>query len=63
MGGGRLKKEDTIDYSVGLKINKKIGDYVDEDTDIVEIYVNKEKNTSVALPLSSARNFHSIIII
>lgn len=28
LGGGRLKKDDEIDYNVGIKINVDIGDYV-----------------------------------
>ena len=31
LGAGRVKKEDSIDYSVGIELNKKIGDYVKQD--------------------------------
>ncbi|MBQ7668002.1 MAG: pyrimidine-nucleoside phosphorylase [Clostridia bacterium] len=62
MGGGRLKKEDTIDYSVGLKINKKIGDYVDEDTDIAEIYTNKEDNEEIINKIQTAYNYSDELV-
>ena len=31
LGSGRKNKDDTIDYTAGIIINKKIGDYVDND--------------------------------
>lgn len=40
LGGGRISKEDTIDYGVGIIINKKIGEYVDRDTPIATIQAN-----------------------
>ena len=44
LGGGREKKEDTIDYGVGLIVRKKVGDLVKKGECIVEIYGNnKEK--------------------
>ena len=41
LGGGRKKAEDRIDYSVGLRFFKKIGDYVEEGEPIGEIYYNR----------------------
>ncbi|RUM42387.1 MAG: pyrimidine-nucleoside phosphorylase, partial [Desulfurobacterium sp.] len=41
LGGGRRKAEDRIDYSVGLRFFKKIGDYVEEGEPIGEIYYSK----------------------
>ncbi len=43
MGGGRQKKEDTIDNSVGIEVLKKIGDYVEADDILLFIYCNKEE--------------------
>ncbi|SHJ65701.1 pyrimidine-nucleoside phosphorylase [Anaerobranca californiensis DSM 14826] len=44
LGAGRAKKEDKIDYGVGLVINKKVGDYVEQGEIIATMYVNdKEK--------------------
>jgi len=40
LGGGRISKEDTIDYGVGIIINKKIGEYVDINTPIATIQAN-----------------------
>lgn len=41
IGAGRSKKEDIIDYSVGIVLNKKIGDLVFENEELAKIYVNK----------------------
>ena len=43
LGAGRIKKEDKIDNTVGVKIKKKVGDYVKKGEEIAEIFVNKEK--------------------
>ena len=40
LGGGRISKEDTIDYGVGIIINKKIGEYVGVNTPIATIQAN-----------------------
>jgi len=42
LGAGRETKESIIDLAVGLKIKKKIGDYVNKDTIIGVIYSNTE---------------------
>ncbi len=42
LGGGRYKKEDTIDYSVGIEMVKKIGDYVKIGDPILYIHTNVE---------------------
>lgn len=44
LGGGRLKKEDEIDYAVGFEFAKKIGDKVKEGETILKVlYNDKEK--------------------
>jgi len=40
LGGGRMVKEDSIDHSVGLVLQKKIGDYVKKDDVLVKVYTN-----------------------
>ena len=42
IGGGREKKEDNIDYGVGIVLSKKVGDYVEKDEELLKIYVNKK---------------------
>ena len=42
LGGGRLKKEDTIDYDVGIEVLKKVGDKVSNGETIMYIYSNDE---------------------
>ena len=41
IGAGRSKKDDIIDYSVGIVLNKKIGDLVFENEELAKVYVNK----------------------
>ena len=42
IGGGREKKEDPIDYGVGIVLSKKKGDYVKKDEELLKIYLNKK---------------------
>lgn len=49
LGGGREKKEDIIDESVGVVINKKIGDYVKCNDVIFNIYGNDEAKVKEAI--------------
>lgn len=44
MGAGRLKKEDKIDLTVGIKFNKVIGDYINNGECIATIYYNPDKD-------------------
>lgn len=49
LGAGRIRKEDDIDYSVGIELNKKVGDYVEKDTVLGYIYANNEKKGKIAV--------------
>lgn len=40
LGGGRETKDDDIDYSVGLVLNKKVSDYVEENETLVFVHTN-----------------------
>lgn len=42
LGAGRIKKEDSIDHSVGIWLEKKIGDYVTEGEILAYIHANDE---------------------
>ncbi len=42
LGAGRATKESQIDLAVGLYLNKKVGDYVDEGDSLLTIYANQE---------------------
>lgn len=44
LGGGRRKKEDGIDYSVGFEFNKKVGDKVEEGDVILTVLYNDKQN-------------------
>ena len=44
IGGGRIKKDDDIDYAVGFEFSKKVGDFVREgDTILNCLYNDKDK--------------------
>ena len=43
LGAGRKNKNDKIDLSVGLVLNKKIGDFVRKGDKLATIYANSEK--------------------
>lgn len=42
LGGGRQTKDDVIDYSVGIMLTKKIGDFVKEGEPIAFVHANSE---------------------
>ena len=41
IGGGRINKEDSIDYGVGISINKKVGDLIFQNEELARVYLNK----------------------
>lgn len=47
LGGGRLTKDDVIDHSVGIVLNKKIGDKCNYDDVLAYLYVNKDIDESL----------------
>jgi len=49
LGAGRAKKEDKIDFSVGIEILKKLGDYVEKDDVIARLYVSEISKTEDSL--------------
>ncbi len=51
IGGGRVNKEDKINYKVGIVLNKKIGDYVKKDEELLKIYL-EDKDMSIKEILS-----------
>lgn len=42
LGGGRSSKNDIIDLSVGFVLNKKTGDYVEENDELLRVYYNEK---------------------
>ena len=42
IGAGRFSKEDIIDYGVGFVLNKKVGDFVLENEEIIKVYLNNK---------------------
>jgi len=54
LGAGRVNKDDEIDYSVGLVLNRKLGDYVQKGDILVYIHTNKDDNEKEINMLKSA---------
>ena len=50
LGGGRETKESEIDLSVGIKIHKKVGDYVRKGESIARLYANDLNRLKAASP-------------
>jgi len=48
LGGGRVKKSDSIDHSVGAIVHYKVGDLVQKDTPLFTIHANDEAKLAVA---------------
>jgi len=46
IGGGRINKEDSIDYGVGLTVTKKVGQLIFENEEIAKIYL-RDKDVKV----------------
>ena len=42
LGAGRVRKEDSIDSSAGIIINKKLGDRISKDEVFATLYTDKE---------------------
>ena len=58
LGGGREKKEDTIDHAVGLEFHKRIDDRVEKGERLVTIYYNS--GTKLAEAMSLITNSYEI---
>lgn len=54
LGAGRSKKTDPIDYSAGIKLNKKPGDPVEKDETLATFYSDKENLVRFAEEFKSA---------
>ena len=46
IGGGRISKEDKINYGVGLSLNKKVGEYLLGNEELLKLYL-KDKDISI----------------
>ena len=54
LGGGREKKEDTIDHAVGLEFRKRIGDRVEKGESLATIHYNSDAKLAEAMGLIAA---------
>ncbi len=64
LGAGRKNKEDTIDYSAGIVVNKNIGDYINNGDVIMTLYTNKEitEVDNSIFKISSEKNIDNQLI-
>ncbi len=51
LGAGRVEKDDKIDMSAGIVLNKKVHDFIEEDDCLCEVYCNDEKKGLEAVKL------------
>ena len=49
LGAGRKTKDDILDYTAGIILNKKIGDYVEENEVLATLYSSKYEDMSDAM--------------
>ena len=57
LGAGRQTKEDEIDLSVGIVLNKKVGDVVKEGESLLTIHSNRENVDDVIKKLDESIEF------
>ncbi len=57
LGAGRLKITDDVDHSVGVVLNKKVGDKVSKGEVLATIYSNSAKNDEVIKIINDAFNY------
>ncbi len=57
LGAGRLKITDDVDHSVGVVLNKKVGDKVSKGEILATIYSNNAKNDEVIKIINDAFNY------
>ncbi|MCR4880649.1 MAG: thymidine phosphorylase [bacterium] len=48
LGAGREKKTDSIDHAVGVVLNKKVGEKIDLEEKLVDIYANDKEKLAIA---------------
>ena len=63
LGGGRRKKEDEIDLSVGIMLRKKVGDFVNKGDSIATIYGNDPEKFKDAYHRMEVAYFYSKTVV
>ena len=62
LGGGRNKKEDSIDFAVGFEFSRKVGDKVKDGDTILTVYYNdKDKFNDAYEYIADAINIDTIV--
>ena len=52
LGAGRARKDEPIDYSVGIEVLQKVGDYVNRGMPILKIHANRQETAQAARELA-----------
>ena len=42
IGAGRLSKDENIDFEVGIVLNKKVGEYIEKEEELLKVYINNK---------------------
>ena len=62
LGAGRETKDDIIDYTAGLLLNKKIGDKVEKGELLITAYTNKDNVEDVIIEIEKSITISNTII-
>ena len=62
LGAGRINKEDRIDYDAGVVIHKSVGDYVNKDDIILDLYTNKDVDINFDIKIDDNNNNNDKLI-
>lgn len=62
LGGGRQEIDDTIDYTVGLVLYKKIGDYVKKGEPLLEVHTNQGLSPELENDILSAYSWSDVFV-
>lgn len=62
LGAGRATKEDSIDMSAGILLNKKVGDFVDINEKLLTYFTDKENISEIESELVSAFELVDVVV-
>ena len=57
LGAGRERKEDPVDFNVGLVLTHQLGEYVKKGDELLKIYKNDKWDDKIISDLYSAYSF------
>ena len=57
LGAGRVRKEDKLDYTAGLQLHARVGDYVETDTPLITAYCHTPIDQALHTSILKAYTF------